>query len=262
MKNDSIQIFYGEGKVLLTAKFYLVGVFLLFHLCAFAQQQTVKGTVTDSQTGEAMPGVNIVIEGTTVGAITDANGKYSIPVPNKNTILIFSFIGYGNLEVIVAEKFVIDVALVSEALSLDEVVVIGYGTQKKSDLTGSVVRVNMEDKGNLSNVNISQALSGNSAGVNVQASGLAGSEPDLSIRGRTSLSATDQPLIVLDGIIYNGSISDINISDVETIDILKDASAAAVFGSRSANGVLLITTKKEKQKSQLFHSLQTMVIRI
>src|SRR5690606_6421663 len=132
--------------------------------------------------------------------------------------------------------------------ALDEVVVIGYGTQKKSDLTGSVVRVSMEDRGFQANTNLFQALSGAAAGVNVQGAGLAGSEPNLSIRGQTSLSASDNPLIVLDGIIYNGAIADINTSDVESIDILKDASAAAVYGSRSANGVMLITTKKGKSE--------------
>jgi TonB-dependent SusC/RagA subfamily outer membrane receptor len=134
---------------------------------------------------------------------------------------------------------------------LEEVIVTGYGTQKKSDLTGSVVRVTMEEKASLANMNISQALSGATAGVNVQGTGLAGSDPSLSIRGQTSLSASDAPLIVLDGIIYNGSISNINVSDVESIDILKDASAAAVYGSRSANGVMLITTKKGRTEKPL-----------
>ena len=210
------------------------------------QQQTVTGTVTDSQTGEPMPGVNILVRGTIIGTISDVSGRYSITLSSPNEILVFSFIGYNTLEQPVSGRIIVDVVLTPTTETLDEVIVIGYGTQKRGDLTGSVIRVSMEDRASLSNVNISQALSGNSAGVNVQASGLAGSEPDLSIRGRTSLSATDRPLIVLDGIIYNGSISDININDVETIDILKDASAAAVYGSRSANGVLLITTKRGK----------------
>ncbi len=131
---------------------------------------------------------------------------------------------------------------------LQEVIVTGYGTQKKSDLTGSVVRVTMDEKATLANMNLSQAMSGTTAGVNVTSAGLAGSDPSLSIRGQTSLSASDAPLIVLDGIIYNGSISNINISDIESVDILKDASAAAVYGSRSANGVMLITTKKGKSE--------------
>jgi TonB-linked SusC/RagA family outer membrane protein len=211
-----------------------------------SQQVTVSGTVTDASNGTPMPGVNVIIKGSTVGALTGIDGKYSLPVPNQNAVLVFSFIGYNTLEQPVAGKTVINVTLTSTTQALDEVIVIGYGTQKKSDLTGSVVRVTMDDKATLANTNLSQALSGATAGVNVQVSGLAGSEPNLSIRGQTSLSATDRPLIVLDGIIYNGAISDINISDVESIDILKDASAAAVYGSRSANGVMLITTKKGK----------------
>ena len=117
---------------------------------------------------------------------------------------------------------------------------------KKSDLTGSVARVSLDEKATMPNVNLSQALSGASPGLNVTQTGLAGGDASLSIRGQTSLSAGDSPLIVLDGIIYNGAISDINPNDVEYIDVLKDASSAAVYGSRSANGVVIITTKKGK----------------
>ena len=163
--------------------------------------------------------------------------------------LLFSFIGYNTLEQPVSGRTTVNVALESSATTeLEEVIVTGYGTQKKSDLTGSVVRVTMDEKATLANLNLSQALSGATAGVNVQGSGLAGSDPSLSIRGQTSLSASDAPLVVLDGIIYNGSISNINISDIESVDILKDASAASVYGSRSANGVMIITTKKGKSE--------------
>jgi TonB-dependent SusC/RagA subfamily outer membrane receptor len=210
------------------------------------QQLTVSGTVTDASTGDPLPGVNVTIRGTSTGALTDLGGSYSLQVPDQNAVLVFSFIGYVTQEQPVSGKTLINVVLEPSTETLDEVIVTGYGTQKKSDLTGSVVRVSMDEKASLANMNISQALSGATAGVNVQGSGLAGSEPSLSIRGQTSLSASDQPLIVLDGIIYNGAISDININDVESIDILKDASAAAVYGSRSANGVMLITTKKGK----------------
>ncbi|HQB87092.1 MAG TPA: TonB-dependent receptor [Bacteroidales bacterium] len=213
---------------------------------AVPQQLTVSGTVTDLATGDPMPGVNIVVKGTVVGTLSGPDGKYSLAVTGPNDILVFSFIGYNSLEVALAGRTTLNVELESATTELDEVIVTGYGTQKKSDLTGSVVRVTMDDKASLANMNISQALSGATAGVNVQGSGLAGTEPDLSIRGQTSLSASDRPLIVLDGIIFNGAISDINVSDVESIDILKDASAAAVYGSRSANGVMLITTKRGK----------------
>lgn len=216
------------------------------------QQERVNGTVTD-ENGTPMPGVNVLVEGTTIGALTDVNGKYSIVLPTANAVLNFSFIGYNIEKIPVAGKTTIDVKLVSTISALDEVVVIGYGTQKKSDLTGSVVRVNMTDKVLASSVNILQSIQGDTPGLNVTGGGsLAGDEPSVSIRGQTSLSASDNPLIVIDGIIYNGSLSDININDVETIDVLKDASAAAVYGSRSANGVMLVTTKKGKTDKPRF----------
>ncbi|MFZ0283332.1 MAG: TonB-dependent receptor [Bacteroidales bacterium] len=215
------------------------------------QQLSVSGTVTDASTGIPMPGVNVVIKGTVLGALTDLGGKYTLTVSDQNAVLVFSFIGYLTVEEPVSGRTTVNAALSPATTELEEVIVTGYGTQKKSDLTGSVVRVAMDEKTSLANMNISQALSGATAGVNVQGSGLAGSDPSLSIRGQTSLSANDAPLIVLDGIIYNGSISNINVNDVESVDILKDASAAAVYGSRSANGVMLITTKKGKTEKPL-----------
>jgi TonB-linked SusC/RagA family outer membrane protein len=207
---------------------------------------TVTGTVTDAN-GEPIPGATVSVAGTSIGTATDLDGAYSLSIPEGST-LTFSFIGYVTQSVPVGDRSVIDVVLEEDMASLDEVVVIGYGTAKKSDLTGSVARITMEDKATQANVNLFQALIGASAGVNLEGRGGASSEPSLSIRGKTSLSASDGPLIVLDGVIYNGSVSNININDVETVDILKDASAAAVYGSRSANGVLLITTKKGKSE--------------
>lgn len=206
---------------------------------------TITGTIT-SASGESMPGVNILEKGTTNGTTTDTQGRYSLSVSNDDAVLVFSFIGYMTQEVAVSGRSVIDISLAEDVTNLEEVVVIGYGEQKKSDLTGSVVRISMDDKATQANVNLFQALVGSAAGVNLESRGGASSEPDLSIRGQTSLSASDKPLIVIDGIIYNGSISSINVNDVESVDILKDASAAAVYGSRSANGVLLITTKRGK----------------
>jgi TonB-linked SusC/RagA family outer membrane protein len=210
---------------------------------------TVSGTVTDVN-GESIPGVTVFVPGTSTGTATDLMGKYTITVPEGST-LSFSYIGYVTQNIEVGNITVLDVVLEEDVTSMDEVLVIGYGTAKKSDLTGSVARINMEDKSNQANVNLFQALIGASAGVNLEGRGGASSEPDISIRGKTSLSASDGPLIVLDGVIYNGSISNINVNDVESIDILKDASAAAVYGSRSANGVLLITTKKGKTEKPI-----------
>lgn len=223
-------IFYGdleENKIAVTAKLADV---------------TIRGTVTDAE-GQPIPGATVSVKGTSTGTATDIDGQYSLTVPEEATLL-FSFIGYVPQSVEIGGKSIIDITLKEELSSLDEVVVIGYGTAKKSDLTGSVARISMKDKATQANVNLFQALVGASPGVNLEGRGGAASEPSLSIRGQTSLSASDRPLIVLDGVIYNGSVSNINVNDVETVDILKDASAAAVYGSRSANGVLLITTKR------------------
>ena len=211
----------------------------------YVEAINIQGKVTD-QKGLPLPGASVKLKGTSLGTVTDINGQYAISVPDEKAVLVFSFIGFVTQEVAIDGQRELTIVLSEDLATLEQVVVVGYGTQKKSDLTGSVVRVSMDEKELQSNTNLLQALSGASAGVNVQGTGLAGGEPSISIRGQTSLSASGNPLIVLDGIIYNGSIADINISDVESIDILKDASAAAVYGSRSANGVMLITTKRGK----------------
>jgi len=221
----------------------LMGLFF----SAFSQVQ-LRGKVVDKNTKESIPGVSVVVKGTSNGTITDVNGSYSLGNVPGNAILQFTFVGMKSQEIPVGGKTTIDVSLEEDAIGIEEVVAIGYGTMKKSDLTGSVARATIDDKASQGKSNLLQAISGTNAGVNVQSTGLAGSDPNISIRGKTSLSASDKPLIVLDGIIYNGDISNLNTSDVETIDILKDASAAAVYGSRSANGVMLITTKKGKSE--------------
>jgi TonB-linked SusC/RagA family outer membrane protein len=206
-------------------------------------QMNVSGTVV-GEDGQPLPGVTVVVENTTIGAVTGDDGKYSISVPEDGEFLLFSFIGMKAKRVEIGGQTTIDVTLTPDVIGLEEVIAVGYGTMRKSDLTGAVARVSFDDKSLQSNLNILQTLSGASAGINVQQTGAAGGEPDFSIRGKTSLSASDKPLIVLDGIIYNGAIADINVNDVKTVDVLKDASAAAVYGSRSANGVILITTKQ------------------
>ena len=225
----------------------LIVLFLLSCGWGFSQ---VTGTVSD-ENGMPLPGANIVEKGTINGVQTDFDGNFSINLSDENATLIVSYIGFATKEIAVNGQTQLQITLLEDSAKLDEVIVVGYGTQKKSDLTGSVVRVSLDDKENQGNTNILQALSGAAAGVNIQNASVAGGEADFSIRGKTSLSASDSPLIVVDGIIYNGSITDINTNDVESIDILKDASAAAVYGSRSANGVVIITTKKGKSEVPL-----------
>jgi len=207
------------------------------------QQKKISGKVIDN-TGAPLPGVTIVLQGTTKGTITDIDGNYTFTEIPENAILQFSFIGMKTQEVAVGSKSTINITLAEDAIGIDEVVAIGYGTARRSDVTGSVASVDYDEKSLQSNINVLQALAGASAGINVGQTGEAGGDPSFSIRGKTSLSASDSPLIVLDGIIYNGSMADISTNDIKSVDILKDASAAAVYGSRSANGVVLITTKK------------------
>ncbi|MDR0756477.1 MAG: TonB-dependent receptor [Tannerella sp.] len=203
----------------------------------------ITGTVVD-QNGEPVTGANIVEKDARAnGTITGVDGKFSLNV-SPGATLVVSYIGYVTQEVPTGNRSSLSITLVEDTQALEEVVVVGYGVQKKSDVTGAVSRVNFEDKTNMANMDLGQALSGIVSGVSVNRSGRAGSEPSMTIRTQHTLSAGTAPLIVLDGIIYNGSVSDISVNDIETIDILKDASAAAVYGSRSANGVVIISTKK------------------
>jgi TonB-linked SusC/RagA family outer membrane protein len=202
---------------------------------------TIRGTVTD-ENGEAIPGVTVSVLSMTIGTATDLDGNYSISVPEGST-LVFSFIGFGTQNIVVGDRSVIDVTLTEDMASLDEVVVVGYGTQRKRDLTGAVASVNAEDLEERPNISVIQSLQGAVAGMNVGQVNTAGEEPALSIRGRTSISGTQDPLIVVDGVIFRGSLIDINPNDVTSIDVLKDASSTAVYGSQAANGVIIITTK-------------------
>jgi TonB-linked SusC/RagA family outer membrane protein len=206
----------------------------------------VSGKVTD-EADQPLPGVNILVKGTTIGIVTDVDGNYSITVPNENDILIFSYIGYTTQEIQVNGRTSINVSLVEDVQSLDEIVVVGYGEQKKSDLTGSVIRADIESFRESPNVSIMQSLQGSVAGLNVGQINQAGGEPNMQIRGRTSLSGEQRPLIVLDGVIYRGNLNDINPNDIESVDVLKDASAAAIYGSQASNGVIILTTKRGRE---------------
>lgn len=214
------------------------------------QQQNVTGQITDAYTGEPMPGVFVIIEGTTIGVTTDAKGDYVLPRPESEAIVLFSFIGYTTQKVTYNNENVINIQLTRDVLSLEEVVVVGYGTLRKRDLTGAVARSDLSTLENSPNVNVLQSLKGIVPGLNIGAVTRAGDSPSISIRGQNSISGTTSPLIVLDGIIYRGDLVDINPNDIESIDVLKDASSAAIYGSQGANGVLLITTKTSKQMSK------------
>ena len=208
------------------------------------QQLTVSGRITDASNGEPLPGVSISVKGTVSGVISDVLGNYSVNLPSGNSTLVFSFVGYMAQEVPVANRTKIDVLLAVDVTTLEEVVVVGYGTQKKSDITGTVASISQERLAEIPQVNIAQAVQGAIPGVMIQTVS-AGAEPNevILIRGRNSIKASNNPLIVVDGIPYGGQLSDINLNDVKSIEVLKDASAGAIYGSRGSNGVILITTK-------------------
>lgn len=203
----------------------------------------VRGKVSDEK-GDSLPGVSILVKGTQRGLITDSDGRFSIEVPNENAVLIFSFVGYLTQEVKVESRTSIDIALAVDEKNLEEVVVVGYGTQSRRNVTGSIAKIDMKQTENLPNTNIGQALRGRVAGVQFIDSGRPGQSGSILVRGQRSISASNYPLIIMDGIFFNGSLSDISPNDIESMEILKDASAGAIYGSRAANGVILITSKK------------------
>ncbi|OFX34874.1 MAG: hypothetical protein A2W90_00075 [Bacteroidetes bacterium GWF2_42_66] len=212
------------------------------------QQKDVSGKITDSK-GLPLPGVTVLVKGTMQGIISNADGNYSLANIPANATLVFSFVGMKSQEISVNGKASINVKLEEETIGIEEVVAVGYGTMRKSDLTGSVFKADIDKFRDQSNVSIIQSLHGSVAGLNVSQITTAGAEPSISIRGRTSISGEQDPLIVLDGVLFRGNMIDINPDDIGSIDILKDNSAAAVYGSQAANGVIIITSKSGKGKN-------------
>ncbi|WP_461139824.1 SusC/RagA family TonB-linked outer membrane protein [Spirosoma pomorum] len=205
---------------------------------------TIQGRVTDKEKGEGVPGVNVLLKGTQKGTTTDVNGNYSIAVNGPGDVLVFSSVGFAAQEVTVGDRASVNVILESDSRTLGEVVVVGYGSQSRRNVTGSVAKVDMKQTENLPNTNVTQSLRGRVAGVQFTDSGRPGQNGSILIRGPRSLGGGNDPLIVLDGIFFNGSLADINPNDIESMEVLKDASAAAIYGSRAANGVILITSKR------------------
>ena len=220
---------------------------LVLSLVLLPAMAQVKGTVIDGATGEPFFGVSVLIKGTTLGTDTQADGTFSVPA-NVGDILQFSFIGYVTQEVTVANLDPIRVILQEDVNLLEETVVVGYGSQKKSDVTGAVASFSSKQLEERPTTNLIQSLQGSVAGLNIAMTGsdAEGSNSVTRIRGNNSISASNKPLIILDGIPFDGSWSEINTNDVESIEILKDASSAAIYGARGANGVILIQTKKGK----------------
>lgn len=221
---------------------------LLMQKDAVVQQsgKVVTGTIVDPS-GMPVIGANVMVKGTTNGTITDMDGKFSLEVEEGATLQI-SYIGYANQEVKVGNQKTLSIALKEDAEALDELVVIGYGTTTKKEFTGSVSSFKLENSPMAlsPNTNALESLKGNISGLDIGATNSAGGQPSMQVRGQNSISGSNDPLIVVDGIIFMGSINDINPNDIASFDVLKDATSAAAYGSRSANGVIIITTKKGK----------------
>ena len=237
-------------------KLLLIGILLFSSFSMFAQQ-TVKGVVKENSSGQVLPGVSVVVKGTTRGTETDFDGNFSIERVNTGDILVFRYLGYQNKEVTIGTNFNLTVSL-SEALEqLDEIIVVGYGTTTVKDATGSVEAITAKEmtKGNI--VTPENLISGRVAGVNITTSGAPGSGSQIRIRGGSSLNASNDPLIVIDGLPLSGiDLNSINPNDIESFSILKDASATAIYGARGSNGVIIITTKKGRSEYSLDYDFQ------
>jgi TonB-linked SusC/RagA family outer membrane protein len=230
-----------------------LALLLMLTSVVFAQERTVTGTVVD-ETGVAMPGVNVLVKGTLQGTVTDVQGKYSITAPSS-AVLVFTFVGYRALEAAVGDRTTIDIPMEADLTTLNEVVVIGYGTQRRSDLTGAVGSVSQDKLNERPATSLNQALAGKIPGVQVNTnSGRPGGRSNIRVRGFSSINSSNNPLYVVDGVQlpqgnqdqFSQSIDYINPNDVVSVEVLKDASSTAIYGARGANGVILITTKRGK----------------
>jgi len=251
---------------------FCFGVFTFGNL--FAQEITISGNVTDTDNGEALPGVSVFIKGTTIGTITDFEGNYSFSIPEDTKTLVFSFLGYKTQEIEINSRSVIDIALQLDTKQLEEVVVTGFQEVDRKLFTGAAERVKMEDIKAAGIADVSRALEGQIAGVAVDnVSGTFGTSPKIRIRGNTSINGNNQPLFVVDGVILedlatvntddfisgnantlvSSSMANINPNDIESFEVLKDASATAIYGARAANGVVVITTKRGRSGKLKFN---------
>ena len=223
----------------------LVLTLLLSGQFAFAQTRQITGKITDTN-GDGLIGASIAVKGTTTGTVTDADGAFTLGVSNES-VLVISYTGYNTKEETVGTRTVVDITLEENVSELAETVVVGYGTQRKSQLTGAISSITSKQITELPITNARQALQGRAAGVDVvQAGSRPGSGPTVRIRGRRSIQASNDPLYVVDGIPLAGGIDDINPQDIQSMEVLKDASATAIYGSRGANGVVIVTTRRGK----------------
>ncbi|MEI7587373.1 TonB-dependent receptor [Runella sp.] len=232
-----------SGVVKIALILVILPVFNAFSSPTVADRM-IRGMIKDAANNAPLPGVNVILKGTQRGTTTDVNGKYELSIPDQDAQLVISFVGYLSQTIDVGSNSTLDITLRVDQKVLDEVVVVGYGTQSRRYVTGAVTKVDMKQTENLPNTNITQSLRGRVAGVQFTDSGRPGQGGSILIRGPRSLSGGNDPLIIVDGIMFNASINYLNPNDIESMEVLKDASAAAIYGSRAANGVILVTTKK------------------
>lgn len=231
-----------------TNKVFFTFLFMLFITTLFGQNNlTITGHVKDDN-NEPLIGVSIIVKGTTNGVVTDYDGNFSIKVDSKQDVLVFSYIGFTSQEVTVGENTVLNVVLKDDTKLLDEVVVVGYGTQRKSDLTGGISTIDADKIASMPATSLGQRLQGQISGLNIQMGNTKpGENQTFRVRGQKSLSGSNDPIIILNGVPFNGTMSEIDYNSIDNISVLKDASSAAIYGSRAANGVILITTKAGKK---------------
>jgi TonB-linked SusC/RagA family outer membrane protein len=235
-------------KIALLLAFFAIGLNVLL-----AQTREITGNVTSVDDGGSMPGVSVSVKGTSLGTITDVNGKYLIKVPTDAKALVFSFVGMTTQEVTIGNQSVINIQLKSENIAVDEVMVVAYGTAKRGSFTGSATQIGSEKLATRPVTNISKAIEGATSGVQVSSgSGQPGSGQSIRIRGFGSVNASNDPLYIVDGVPYSGNLNNLNSDDIETVTILKDAASSALYGNKAANGVVLITTKKGSAGKNLF----------
>lgn len=226
---------------------------MMLGIQAFGQSKRITGTVTDLFTGETLPGVTVVLKGTTVGTQTNMDGRYELTVPEGST-LVFSFVGMMSEEIVVDERSIIDVALSADIATLSEVIIVAYGTTTRESFTGALSTIESDKLENRPIANISTAIEGSAPGIQVtSASGQPGSDQNIRIRGVGSFSASNAPLYVVDGVPYPNALSNLNAADIESISVLKDAAATSLYGNRAANGVIIITTKSGRKNQEAFN---------
>lgn len=255
-------------------RWHLIALGLLLYLSNLTQgiaqqsnERMVSGHVRSAENNDFLPGVNVILKGTNHGTVTDASGNFQIAVTGNNPVLVFSFIGFQQQETHVGQRTNIEIAMAPDVQSLEQVVVIGYGAQKSSRITSSIARLKASDLEQSPVGRLDQALMGKLAGVQVQqTSGSPGKSLDIKVRGTSSINFSNSPLYVVDGFPISGDLNNINTNDIESIEVLKDAASAAIYGSRGANGVVLITTKSGKSgkpsvQFDVSHGLQTRLSR-